>query len=220
MSRTRIKFCGLRSPADIEAAANAGADAVGFVFHPASKRHVQAADVAAWWRDAPPFLASVFLFMDASAEAVDAVLQQVQPDYLQFHGDESPNFCAGFGRPWIKALPMGDPARGRAMAAAHHAAAALLSDSHGGAQRSGGSGHAFDWGQLAGLPPRLIVAGGLDASRVGALIRAHRPWGVDVSSGIVDTPGRKSALRMEAFAAAVREADAASPPPTEDPPSP
>ncbi len=206
--RTRMKFCGMRSLHDVECAFNAGADAVGFVFHPASRRHVAAEDVRAWLADAPPLLHHFFLFMNADAAAVQAVLDQVQPHYLQFHGDESPEFCAQFGLPWAKALPMGDPATAREVAREHHAASLFLADSHGGRETSGGSGKTFDWVHIANLPPRTLIAGGLHPENVGALVRQWRPWGVDVSSGIEDTPGCKSARRMEAFAQAVRTADA------------
>lgn len=208
MHRTRMKFCGMRSLADVEAAFSAGADAVGFVFHPASRRHVEATEVRAWMTDAPPLLHSVFLFMDAPADYVQEVLAVVAPDYLQFHGEESPDYCTQFGLPWIKALPMGNPGLAAAMVETHAAARMFLADSHGGTERSGGSGKTFDWDRIETLPARTLIAGGLDPDNVGALIRQWRPWGVDVSSGIEDTPGRKSARRMEAFAQAVRRAEA------------
>lgn len=206
--RTRIKFCGLRSAADIDAAHAAGADAVGFVFHPGSKRHVAARDVAHWLRDLPPLMQSVFLFMDAPAADVAAVLQVVSPDLLQFHGQESAHYCAQFSCPWIKALPMGAAAQVPDITAEHQDAAAFLADSHGGTHRGGGTGSGFDWSLIPNLPRRTLIAGGLQPDNVGALIRQYRPWAVDVSSGIESTPGCKSPRRMRAFAQAVREADA------------
>lgn len=208
MHRTRIKFCGMRSLQDVESAFAAGADAVGFVFHPASRRNVQAAEVRAWLADAPPLLHRVFLFMDAQDTFVRSVLDTVRPDYLQFHGDETPEFCAQFEAPWIKALPMGNPLQAAQTITEHSRASMFLADSHGGAERSGGSGKTFDWELIATLPQRTLIAGGLDPDNVGTLVRQWRPWAVDVSSGIEDTPGCKSARRMEAFAQAVRSADA------------
>lgn len=209
MSRTRIKFCGMRSHADMVAAAEAGADAVGFVFHPASKRHVQASDVRAWLQDRPPCLDTVFLFMNAEADVVSAVLDQVLPDYLQFHGSENGHFCRQFGQPWLKALPMGAPDSVAPILVDCADAAGFLADSHGGPSSSGGSGHGFDWSLIANLPSHTFIAGGLDPENVSALVREHQPWGVDVSSGIEDAPGQKSALKMQAFARAVYETDAA-----------
>ncbi len=208
MHRTRMKFCGMRSLPDIEAAFAAGADAVGFVFHRASRRHVEAQDVRSWLADAPPLLHRVFLFMDAPVSDVEEVLSVVQPDYLQFHGEESPEYCEQFALPWIKALPMGNPEQAESMLKAHASASMFLADSHGGAERSGGSGKTFDWDRIEMLPARTLIAGGLDPDNVGALVRQWRPWAVDVSSGIEDTPGCKSARRMEAFAQAVRRAEA------------
>lgn len=208
MARTRIKFCGMCSAQDMSDAARAGADAVGFVFHAKSVRNVQAHDVARWLKDSPPLLNRVFLFMNPQADDVRRVLDQVRPDYLQFHGDESADFCAQFGLPWAKALPMGDPPKAQSMITECRGAAFFLADSHGGTNRSGGSGHGFDWDQIAGLPKKTMIAGGLAADNVGELIRLWQPWGVDVSSGIEDAPGQKSARKMEHFAAVVREADA------------
>lgn len=208
MARTRIKFCGLRSAEDLAAAARAGADAVGFVFHPGSPRSVEAAAVRLWLRDTPPWMHSVFLFMNAPDARIRQVLDQVQPDYLQFHGQESPADCVRYGLPWIKALPMGAPEEARKMQQEHSQAALFLADSHGGERRSGGSGHPFDWSLIATLPQSTLIAGGLHADNVGPLIRGHRPWGVDVSSGIEIEPGRKSPPKMESFVEAVRAADA------------
>lgn len=210
MARTRIKYCGLTRPEDLELCGRLGIDAVGFVFHPTSKRAVLAADVQSWLQDKPAFVQAVFLFMDPQPEQVQAVLEHVQPDFLQFHGQESADFCAGFGLPWIKALPMGHAALATSLRADHAGRAALwLADSHGGAHASGGSGHSFDWSQIPQLPEQTLIAGGLSLDNVGRLISQHRPWGIDLSSGIEEHPGIKSARKMVDFAAAVRLADAA-----------
>lgn len=210
MARTRIKYCGLTRPEDLDLCGQLGIDAVGFVFHPTSARAVHASDVRAWLVDKPAFVQAVFLFMDPQPGQVQAVLDQVQPEYLQFHGRESADFCASFGLPWIKALPMGAPELANALQEDHVGRAALwLADSHGGAHASGGSGHRFDWTQIPQLPPQTLIAGGLSLSNVGDLITRHHPWGIDLSSGIEEHPGIKSARKMVDFAAAVRMADAA-----------
>nr|MBV6631124.1 phosphoribosylanthranilate isomerase [Oceanococcus sp. HetDA_MAG_MS8] len=210
MARTRIKYCGLTRPEDLELCGQLGIDAVGFVFHPKSKRAVAAKEVKSWLQHRPALTHTVFLFMDPDAAQVHTVLDQVQPDYLQFHGRESADFCAAFGLPYIKALPMGNPEQAAAFQADHAGRAAFwLADSHGGAHASGGSGHRFDWAQIPELPAQSLIAGGLRIDNVGELIRTHHPWGIDLSSGIEEHPGIKSARKMVDFAAAVRLADAA-----------
>lgn len=207
MARTRIKFCGMCSAQDVENAAKAGADAVGFVFHEKSPRNVCAESVADWFKSSPPLMSRVFLFMNAPEGEVRRVIDRVQPDYLQFHGEESAEFCAQFGLPWIKALPMGAPSRAQAMSSECKDAAFFIADSHGGGNHSGGSGQGFNWELIPSLPAQTMIAGGLSIDNVGDLVRHWRPWGVDVSSGIEEAPGQKSALKMERFAAAVRDAD-------------
>lgn len=205
--RTRIKFCGLTRADDIAAAVRLGVDALGFVFHPASPRCVTASQAQALTADLPPLVTTVALFMNAPTEQVRAVLSVWQPSCLQFHGDESPDYCASFGLPYIKAIAM----RGAvdlAQAAARHASArALLLDGHAPGE-AGGGGQAFDWQRVNALPLPVFLAGGLHAGNVEEAIAIARPYAVDVSSGIESAPGHKDAVKMADFAAAVRRADA------------
>lgn len=205
-ARTRIKICGVRRPADVDAAVDAGADAVGLVFFARSPRNVTLADAAALARDLPPFVSPVGLFVDAEPAVIEAVLYAVPNLLLQFHGDETPAACSAFERPYLKAVRM-SPGVDLVDAATRFADARGLvvdADSDG----YGGSGRVFDWSLVpAGLSRPLVLSGGLHAGNVMAAVRTLRPWGVDVSSGVESTRGVKSSVAIRRFCEAVREAD-------------
>jgi phosphoribosylanthranilate isomerase len=208
--RTRIKFCGITRAEDLAAAAACGADAVGLVLVPESPRALSLEAAQALRQRLPPFVCAVALLRNPSAAAVRETLQIVRPDLLQFHGEEPEEFCAGFGVPYIKAIPMhGDLRPVLDRARAYRSATALLLDGHAPGEL-GGRGRGFDWGQAAGAFAKpMILAGGLDAQNVAAAILALRPYAVDVSSGIeAGTPGVKDSGKMAAFARAVARADA------------
>lgn len=195
MNTPRVKICGITRPDDGRHAARAGADAIGLVFYPPSPRYVsprQAADIVA---ALPPFVTTVGLFVDAPPEQIAALLEEVPLDMLQFHGDESPEYCAGFQRPWIKALRMRDGVDPRAEADRYGAAGArgLLVDSYVPGV-PGGTGERFDWGRLPADPTLpLVLAGGLDPANVAEAVRRVRPWAVDVSGGVevIGVDGRR-----------------------------
>ncbi|MAQ34731.1 MAG: phosphoribosylanthranilate isomerase [Alcanivorax sp.] len=186
MNIPRVKICGITRPDDGRHAARAGADAIGLVFYPPSPRYVsprQAADIVA---ALPPFVTTVGLFVDAPPEQIAALLEQVPLDMLQFHGDELPEYCAAFQRPWIKALRMRDGVDPRAEAERYGAAGArgLLVDSYVPGV-PGGTGERFDWDRLPADPSLpLVLAGGLDPANVAEAVRRVRPWAVDVSGGV------------------------------------
>lgn len=212
--RTRIKICGLTREEDVLAAADAGADAVGMVFYPSSKRAVSPERAARLRESVPPFVSVVALFVNASRQEVDAVLDQVRPDWLQFHGDETPADCRAYGKPYLRAFRVGAPgmdtAEGLAQTCAGYGdAIGWLFDSFSAGY--GGSGQSFDHALLDGLASRrrraLVLSGGLNAENVGQSILRTRPWAVDVSSGVEAAPGIKSAERITAFVQAVRDAD-------------
>jgi len=204
---TRIKCCGMTRVADALLATQLGADAIGLVFTARSQRQVTIAQGQLIVQALPPFVASVALFMDDDARWVQQVVDEVQPTILQFHGGEVDAWCMQFGRPFLKAIAMGDGAAGLAELHAYPHAAALLLDGHARGT-AGGSGHAFDWSLLpAGLSQPIILAGGLDAQNVGAGIRALHPWAVDVSSSVESAPGIKAADKLAAFIHAVHAAD-------------
>jgi phosphoribosylanthranilate isomerase len=204
----RIKFCGITRALDIEFAAALGVDALGFVCVPASKRFVDLDQLKALTRALPPFMASVGLFQNATAEQVRKVVRVAQFSLLQFHGSEDQAFCQSFGLPYIKAVPMADQPNLLECANAFNQAKALLLDAHslqpGG--KIGGSGEAFAWDAVpADFDARLILAGGLNAGNVSAGIARFAPYAVDVSSGIETVAGIKDRTKMRAFVDAVRE---------------
>ncbi|MRH78752.1 phosphoribosylanthranilate isomerase [Spiribacter sp. C176] len=195
--RTRIKICGITRPEDGVMAAELGADAIGLVFYPPSQRHVDIARAAEIAAVVPPLVSVVGLFLDANTEQVEDVLSAVPIDLLQFHGGESAEFCAQFGRRYIKSVGMagGDPAE---VAAAHPHALALLLDGHAPGA-AGGSGDVFDWGRKLPTSHRIIVAGGLRPDNVAQAVKMIKPWGVDCSSGVESSPGIKDSSKMAAF---------------------
>ena len=206
---TRVKICGLTRREDLEYAAFLGVDAVGLVFQAQSPRRLEPAAAAALLRRRPAFLSVVALFMDADRDRVRAVLDEVAVDYLQFHGSESPDFCASFGLPYVKAVPMGSVADAVSYARAYRdTASAFVVDSNR-AGEVGGTGKRFDWNALARADElRLILAGGLTPDNVGEGIRRLHPLAVDVASGVESAKGVKDHRLMQEFVAAVRAADA------------
>ena len=218
MQRTRVKICGITRPADGLAAARAGADAIGIVFWPGSPR-VVAADVARAISDAlPPFVTVVGLFVDPTPDDVRATMAALPLDLLQFHGRETAEFCRAFGRPYVKAVPVGDNATHVDLleyAARYPDAGGLLFDAPPLGGLPGGTGRTFDWNVLPkNLPRPLVLSGGLTEANVGDAIRRMRPWAVDVSSGVETigpdgnaVRGSKEASRIVAFIEEVRNAD-------------
>ena len=205
--RTRVKICGLTRVSDIAAVVAAGADAVGFVFHPASPRAVTPEQAAGLCRALPPFVTAVGLFVDASVETIEATLEQVPLDLLQFHGDESPAFCARFGRRWIKAVRMRPGIDLAAERERFAAADGLLLDAYEPG-RAGGTGQRFDWERI---PPAMagdiLLAGGLTPANVSEAIERVRPYGVDVSGGVESAKGHKDPDLIFAFMQGVRDGD-------------
>lgn len=197
--RTRIKFCGMTRRQDIQAAEQLGVDAIGLVFYARSRRYLTPAQARELARPVSAFVTVTGLFLDASEDEVRRTLDSVRLDLLQFHGNESPEFCAAFGRPYVKALSMRSQPDLADCARRYHGAAALLLDSHLPGQ-AGGTGTTFDWRTVPQLPDMpLILAGGLDTSNVAEAIRAVRPYAVDVSSGVESAPGIKDVVRMTEF---------------------
>ena len=206
MRRTRIKCCGMTRVEDALLAARLGADAIGVVFTARSRRQVTLAQARLIVAAMPPFVATVALFMDDEASLVRQVLDEVRPSLLQFHGNETDDWCAQFGHPFLKAMAMGAGVAALPQLQDYPRAAGLLLDGHDPGE-AGGSGKAFDWSLLSNeLAQPLILAGGLHPDNVAAAVRAARPWAVDVASGIEISPGIKDAAKMAAFIAAVRQA--------------
>lgn len=179
-------------------AVDAGADALGFVFAPRSRRRLDPARARALVGGVPPFVTCVGLFQDQQADEVAGVLEEVPLGLLQLHGSEGAAYCRGFGLPYIKAVSMTD---GDALARAERAygdAAALLLDSHQPGE-AGGTGLTFDWSLIGEARMPIILAGGLAPDNVFEAVRALRPWAVDVSSGVESEPGVKDPAKIRAF---------------------
>jgi phosphoribosylanthranilate isomerase len=204
--RTRIKICGITRSEDARAAAQAGADAIGLVFYPRSPRCLSLEWAQELRKDLPPFVMPVALFVNPTAAEVSAVLERVRPAMLQFHGEETPVFCAQFGVPYIKACRVKPGADLLEYLRPFSGAAGWLLDSH--VEEYGGIGERFDWSLVpAERSHPLILSGGLMRENVREAVRRVRPWAVDVSSGVESAKGIKDAARIAAFIAEVRNAD-------------
>lgn len=206
MPRTRIKICGLTRAQDVDAAVAAGADALGFVFYPASPRHVTIDQAAALMARVPPFVTIVALFVNADPAFVREALARLPIGLLQFHGDEPEADCLQYGRPYIRAARMRAGVDLIEYAACFPSARGLLLDAF--VEGYGGGGKVFDWSLI---PPDfdrpLILSGGLSADNVTEAVRRIRPWAVDVSSGVEAGKGIKDAGAIARFISGVRDAD-------------
>lgn len=200
----RSKICGITRIEDALAAVEAGADAIGLVFYAKSPRAVSIEQAAAILQALPPFVTTVGLFVDMPRDELQHLLQRLPLDLLQFHGDESPADCEGYGRPYIKALRVRPGEDVSATMAPYEGARGILLDTFVDGV-PGGTGASFDWSLVpedAGKP--VILAGGLDAGNVAAAIRQVRPYAVDVSGGVEASKGIKDASKIRAFIQAVQ----------------
>lgn len=197
--RTRVKICGLTREQDVDAAVEAGADAIGLVFYDASPRYVELPTASRLADDVPPFVTVVGLFVNAAAADIEHALNTVRIDLLQFHGDEPATFCEQFRRPYIKALRVAAETDIADLTSQYASAKGVLLDSYR-AGIPGGTGEAFDWEQIPqDLSRPIILAGGLTPDNVASAIRQVRPYAVDVSGGVEQTKGIKDANKIRAF---------------------
>lgn len=202
-----VKICGITRLEDARAAAHAGAQALGFIFHPPSPRHVDIARVQAIAAALPPFITTVGVFVDPERVFVKSVLRHVRLGVLQFHGDEDPMFCEGFGLPFLKGVRVRRDLDLLQYAAIYSGAQGLLLDTYVSGSH-GGTGQTFDWSLIPpALPLPVVLSGGLNADNVATAIRRVRPWAVDVSSGVESDKGIKDAAKIAAFMRGVRDAD-------------
>jgi len=210
MSRTRIKICGLRDPAHARLAADEGADAIGLVFHKPSPRYIEMRDAAKVAQVVPPYVTTVGLFVNLPAEQVHAILREVPIDLIQFQGDEPPEYCAQFDRPFVRAVKVGPGVDLLEYAHRFSRAKALHLDADVPGV-AGGTGETFDWSEVPrNLPLPLILSGGLTAQNVGRAMRQVKPWAVDVSSGVESARGIKDPAKIVEFIRSVRSEDAKS----------
>ncbi len=206
MSVVRSKICGITRVEDALLAAEAGADAIGLVFYAKSPRAVDVRRAREIVAALPPFVTTVGLFVDMPRGELSGILDAVPLDLLQFHGDETPADCAGYQRPYIKALRVRPGEDIAARCAGYPQAAGILLDTFVPGV-PGGTGEAFDWSQVPENPGcPIVLAGGLTPDNVAEAIRQVRPWAVDVSGGVEAGKGIKDAARVRAFLAAVRAA--------------
>ena len=206
-ARTRIKICGLTREADVDAAVQAGVDAVGFVLWAGSPRHVTPARARELARRLPPFVTPVCLFVNATDAELAAAFEAIPQLVPQFHGDEPPEACRHGARPYLRAARMIAGFDLLNFASQFSDAQAILLDAH--VEGYGGGGKVFDWSFIPqGVLHPLVLSGGLHAKNVIQGILQIRPWAVDVSSGVESAKGIKDAQAIRWFCAAVREADA------------
>jgi len=199
ITHVRVKFCGITRPQDALLAAYLGADAIGLVFYNNSPRAVTIEQAQAILHEVPAFLTTVGLFVDAPANWVQEVLAQIPLDVLQFHGEETPEYCTQFNKPFIKAVRMAPSVNLELIAQRYHQARALLIDTYVEG-KPGGTGISFAWQALpTGLTMPIILAGGLTPDNVTQAITTVQPYAVDVSSGIEADKGIKDAAKMTAF---------------------
>ncbi|PBP54381.1 phosphoribosylanthranilate isomerase [Pseudomonas syringae] len=203
MSAVRSKICGITRIEDALAAAEAGADAIGLVFYPKSPRAVTVLQARAIIAALPPFITTVGLFVNASRCELNEALDAVALDMLQFHGDETPEECDGYHRPYIKALRVkaGDDIAG--VCRTYRNARGVLLDTYVEGV-PGGTGETFDWALIPDdLDKPVILAGGLTSANVAQAIAQVRPYAVDVSGGVEKSKGIKDREKILAFMSAV-----------------
>jgi phosphoribosylanthranilate isomerase len=199
MSSIVVKICGITNLEDAQAAAQAGANALGFIFYDRSKRGVTPEQATAIIRAAPASIVKVGVFVDAAEEFVQHTLRECGLDLLQFHGNETPEYCAQFGVMTMKAFRVKGPEC--IVRCAEYATDAFLLDTYSDHQL-GGTGECFNWdlvedAKKLGRP--VFLAGGLTPENVGEAIRQARPYGVDVASGVEISPGRKDHAKVRSF---------------------
>lgn len=195
----RIKICGITSVEDAKYALNAGADAIGLVFYAPSPRAVSIELAREIAYSVGPFVAVVGLFVDADEAFVQEVLNRVPLQVMQFHGDESPEYCERFQRPYMKAIRMRPELNLQQAIDDHPNAVALLLDAYRPGV-PGGTGETFDWQRIPKNSSRAIVlAGGLTPENIASAVISTRVYGVDVSGGVESAPGKKDAHKINTF---------------------
>lgn len=202
--RIRTKICGITQVEDALIAAQAGVDALGLVFYAKSPRAVTVAQAQKIIAALPPFVSTVGLFVNASRSEINAILDKLPLDVLQFHGDETAADCEGFARPYFRALRMQPGLDIAQLAEQYQSAQGILLDAWVPGVH-GGTGERFDWTQIpASLAKPLILAGGLNADNVAQAMQQVQPWAVDVSGGVEANRGIKDADKMRKFLYAVQ----------------
>lgn len=207
MAPVRVKICGITRITDALSAVRLGVDAVGFVFWPKSARYISPDSVREIVSALPPFVTAVGVYVDPTAAWVEETSVTGGLNLLQFHGDESPEFCEQFSLPYFKAIRVRKGIDLVQYALRYHHAKGMLLDAYT-AGMPGGTGHAFDWKLIPqGLPLPMILSGGLTPGNVSQAIIQTRPWAVDVSSGVEAAKGIKDEQKISAFMQGVRTSE-------------
>ena len=212
----KVKICGITDLADGLAAAEAGADALGFVFCDQSPRRISVKAAAALIRQLPPFVMKVGVFVNAPDDLVLRAIRECGLNMLQFHGDEPPEYCVQFGLMSMKAFRIRDAASLHALQ--NYPTDAWLLDAYSPV-KPGGTGERFDWDlalRARGMGRPVFLAGGLTSENVAAAVRHAQPYGVDVSSGVEATPGRKDHAKVRAFIQAAKAVESRTAVPLEN----
>ena len=196
---TRVKICGITNLADAQAAVAAGADALGFNFYEGSPRHISLKTATAISKQLPPFVMRAGVFVNADEDLVTRAIAECNLSLLQFHGDEPPEFCTQFGLMSMKAFRIRDEKSLEELP--KHQTDAYLLDAYS-AEAFGGTGEKFNWdlaieAQKFGKP--IFLAGGLTPENVADAVKKVKPFGVDVSSGVEISPGKKNHAKVKAF---------------------
>ncbi|HBC56945.1 MAG TPA: phosphoribosylanthranilate isomerase [Gammaproteobacteria bacterium] len=194
----RVKICGITRPKDAQIAVAAGADAIGLVFYPGSRRYVNIELASEIVEGLCPLVLLVGLFVDQSPAEIEQVCQAVPLNLLQFHGKESVTDCERYSLPYIKAIGVARGVDMVGIASTYTSARAILLDKFD-TEAHGGTGQSFDWSQSPCLTLPVILAGGLTAENVESGIKTVKPSAVDVSSGVESAPGIKDAEKVKRF---------------------
>ncbi|MFI5322557.1 MAG: phosphoribosylanthranilate isomerase [Thermodesulfobacteriota bacterium] len=201
---TRVKVCGITNTEDALSAVEMGADALGFIFYRGSKRYIDPAKVSEIVSALPPFVSAVGVFVNQGIDEIKEAARISGIDTLQLHGDESPEFCAGLDYKVIKAIRVKDAVNTEEVEL--YPVRAILFDKHSD-ELYGGTGRSFDWGVLRDIEisKKIVISGGLTPENVSGAIEMIKPYAVDVSTGVEDSPGRKNRIKMKKFIEAVKD---------------
>ncbi|OGE23065.1 MAG: hypothetical protein A3J42_07235 [Candidatus Dadabacteria bacterium RIFCSPHIGHO2_12_FULL_53_21] len=199
----RVKVCGITNAVDALQAVELGADALGFIFYKGSKRYIDPRDAHRIISSLPPFISSVGVFVNQTVPEIKGAVETSGVDRVQLHGDETPEFCAMLPYKLIKAVRVKDTVNSDQVEL--YPVRAILFDKHTD-EMYGGTGTSFDWGVLKGIniSKKVILSGGLTPENVSRAIEIVKPYGVDVSTGVEDSPGKKNHMKMRKFIEAVK----------------
>jgi phosphoribosylanthranilate isomerase len=203
----KVKICGITNPGDAEVAVRAGADALGFVFHEKSQRCIEPTAAKRIIAQLPPFILPVGVFVNLDQETIRNIFDECGLAFAQLHGDETPSFCESLGRPVLRAIRLRD--RGSLLALAEYkgrmGVRGFVVDAFS-SEAYGGTGQTVDWAlaREVAIATPILLAGGLTPSNVHEAVQQVQPYGVDVSSGVEISPGKKDPEKIQAFIQAVR----------------